>query len=207
VLLHLDSSPQLEGSASRRLTSYLVNALTRASSGSSRVVRRDLASNPVPHLQAGTLSHIRNRGTTSADADDVRLTEELVHELLEAQTLVIGAPMYNFTVPTQLKAWLDRVVLAGRTFRYTPQGPVGLCVGKRAYIVSTRGGVYSTPDRAPWDFQEPYLRAILQFIGISEVEVVQAEGLALSSESRDASFARAEAQIDALLASASTLRR
>jgi len=195
-ILHLDSSPQLRTSASRRLTAYVVEALLRESNGAARVVRRDLAQVPVPHLQERTVHQLRNVASSEEPDTDIRLTEELLQELQQSDTLVIGAPMYNFTIPTQLKAWVDRIAWTGKTFRYTPQGPVGLCTGKRAYVVSTRGGVYSTPDKLPWDFQEPYLRAVLGFIGITDFHLIRAEGLALSPDSRDVAIARARERID-----------
>ncbi|EKE82982.1 FMN-dependent NADH-azoreductase, partial [Idiomarina xiamenensis] len=120
------------------------------------------------------------------------LTETLLDELFAADVLVIGAPMYNFTVPSQLKTWMDRVAQAGRTFKYTEQGPQGLLTGKRAYLVSGRGGIYSEGPAAGMDHQESLVKQFLAFIGITEVSTIRAEGVNLSPEQRQQSMQTAE---------------
>ena len=126
-------------------------------------------------------------------------------EFLAADIVVIGAPMYNFTIPSQLKAWIDRILIAGKTFRYSEAGPVGLAGGKRVIIASSRGGLYApgVPLEAN-DFQEPYLRAVFAFIGIEDVEIVRAEGLALGPEQRDAAVQAALASVPSAVASFAT---
>jgi FMN-dependent NADH-azoreductase len=201
TILHVDSSPLGEASASRRLTADIVAALVAAAPGA-RVLRRDLASAPLAHLSGATL-----QGWGAADlaalAPEARaeaeLSEAVLAEFLAADTLVIGAPMYNFSVPSQLKAWIDRVVRAGRTFRYGDKGPVGLATGKRAIVASSRGGAYAgDAARAAFDHQEAYLRTVLGFVGIADVAVVRAEGLAMGEAARGAALAAAARDIAGL---------
>jgi FMN-dependent NADH-azoreductase len=202
-LLQIDSSPLGDASASRQLTKAIAAALQKAQP-TARLVYRDLAATPPAHL-SGQILAAMGGAPVENDADvqrDVQLGEEILAEFLAADVIVIGAPMYNFSVPSQLKAWLDRIARAGRTFRYTEQGPVGLVTGKRVIIASSRGGIYagdaSLQDgwRHAMDFQEDYLRRVLGFLGISDIEIVRAEGLGLSAASREqslnAAFARAE---------------
>jgi FMN-dependent NADH-azoreductase len=172
-LLHVDAGITGDNSVSRQLTAAIVEA-ARAADPSLQVVRRDLAAEPVPHLDGGRLGGL---------ADN-----EILQEFLDADVVVIGAPMYNFGVPSQLKAWLDHVLVAGKTFRYTADGPQGLAAGKRVIIASARGGFYAEGPMAAIDFQEPYLRAVLNFIGVTDVEVVRAEGVNISPENREAAL-------------------
>jgi FMN-dependent NADH-azoreductase len=130
---------------------------------------------------------------------DLTLTEELLTEFLGADVVVIGAPMLNYTIPSQLKAWIDRVARQGRTFRYTAEGPVGLAGGKKVIIVSSRGGVYAgTPHEATLDHQESYLRAVLNLFGVTDVTFVRAEGVAMSPEKKQQALAAAQAAISSL---------
>ncbi len=181
-LLHIDSSITGEGSASRQLSSAIVAEFTGGGPGLD-VVRRDLDADPIAHLDSGSLAEALAGGA-------------IVDEFLDADVVVIGAPMYNFAVPSQLKAWFDRIVIAGKTFRYTESGPVGLAGGKRVIIASSRGGLYApgTPQQAN-DFQETYLRAILGFIGVEDVEFVRAEGLAFGPDQREAAVRNALAAV------------
>jgi len=181
-LLHIDSSITGQGSASRQLSSAIVAEFTRHAPGVD-VVRRDLDADPIPHLDSGSLAETLAGGA-------------IVDEFIDADVVVIGAPMYNFAVPSQLKAWFDRIVIAGKTFRYTESGPVGLAGGKRVIIASSRGGLYApgAPSQAN-DFQETYLRAILGFIGVEDVEFVRAEGLAFGPDQREASVRDALAAV------------
>ncbi|WP_417684494.1 FMN-dependent NADH-azoreductase [Pseudidiomarina gelatinasegens] len=181
-ILHLDSGIFVDQSVSRKLSRDIVTHLSQSSGV--KVTHRDLVTNAVPHLDADTL--LDNENTLSA---------ELIAEIQAADVLVIGAPMYNFTIPTQLKAWLDRVLKAGVTFKYTEQGPVGLLTGKTAYIASGRGGIYSQGDAAALDHQESYLRNALAFIGITDVHVVRAEGLNMGDEPRQKGLSEAEEAI------------
>lgn len=191
-ILHVDAGITPE-SVSRRLSAETVEQLVRANPGAA-VTRRDLAADPAPHLTGEAFA-------TLAD-------NPILAEFLDADVLVIGAPMYNLGLPSQLKAWFDHVFVAGKTFRYTAAGPEGLAGDKRAIVVSARGGEYApgTPQAAA-DFQEPYLRALFAFIGVHDVTVVRAEGVALSPERRQAaieaaarSAAAAAAELSALAA-------
>ena len=176
TILHIDSSITGEASVSRQVSHAIVAALT-AGDPAAAVVRRDLAERPLPHL------------TLDAFAD-----RSVLDEFLAADTVVIGAPMYNFTLPTQLKAWLDRVLIAGETFRYTADGPVGLAGGKRVIVALARGGFYDAdaPARA-LEHLETYLRTAFGFIGV-EPEFVVADGIATGPEAREAALMQALAQ-------------
>jgi FMN-dependent NADH-azoreductase len=200
-ILHIDSSPLGDASASRRLTAAIVESL-RPSASAAEVVYRDLAAAPPAHLSGQVLQAMTSRepqALTEAQRQERVLTDALLEEFLAADVVVIGAPMYNFSVPTQLKAWIDRIAQAGKTFRYTENGPVGLVAGKRVVIASSRGGIYAA-DAAlqALDHQEAYLRTVLGFLGITDVTVIRAEGLALGDAPRASALAQAQAQIDAL---------
>ena len=169
TVLHIDSSITGEASVSRAISAAIVARLAREK-GSARVVRRDLVEQPLAHL------------TLDAFADT-----SVLDEFLASDTVVIGAPMYNFTLPSQLKAWLDRILIAGKTFRYTEEGPEGLVKGKRVIVALARGGIYDAGSpAAAFEHLESYLRGIFNFIGI-EPEFVAADGLAISAEQKDAS--------------------
>ena len=171
--LHIDSSITGENSVSRTISSAIVKRVLRESPGS-QVVRRDLIEDPLPHL------------TLAAFADS-----SVLNEFLAAETVVIGAPMYNFSIPSQLKAWIDRIAIAGKTFRYTEQGPEGLAGGKRVIIALARGGIYSEGSpAAALEHVETYLRGVFNFIGI-EPEFVIAEGVNLSPEHKENAIAAA----------------
>jgi FMN-dependent NADH-azoreductase len=181
-------------SVSRLLTADIVAAWASAHPGL-EVKYRDLAQNPPDHLTAELMQVVKFRNLdnlTPRQSAELALTDALVDELLDADVLVIGAPMYNFGVPTQLKAWIDRVAQAGRTFRYTETGPVGLAGGRKVIIASSRGGRYAeTPFETALDHQEAYLRAVLGFLGITDVTVIRAEGVAMGAEARDGALAEA----------------
>ncbi|RAN81355.1 FMN-dependent NADH-azoreductase [Bacillus sp. SRB_336] len=191
-VLHIDSSALGGYSVSRQLTADIVAELKRATPGLS-VHYHDLAAQPLPHW------------TPVADAADPAavLGTEVLEKFLAADVVVIGAPMYNFAISSQLKAWLDRILVAGKTFRYTANGPEGLAGGKRVIVASSRGGFYGkdTP-AAAMDFQEPYLRAALGFIGISDIEFVRAEGIAVGDEQKAAALKSARSSIGTLVAKA-----
>ena len=173
TILHIDSSISGEQSATRTLTRSIVDQLKNAQWGE-QIVYRDLAANPLPHL------------TLDAFADTT-----VLDEFLAADTVVVGAPMYNFTLPTQLKAWIDRLAVAGTTFRYTENGPEGLVKNKRVIIALARGGFYGEGSAAAGlEHLESYLRGLFNFIGI-EPEFVLAEGLAVSPEQRELSLSKA----------------
>jgi FMN-dependent NADH-azoreductase len=170
TILHVDSSITGDESVSRTISGAIVNRLTREGRGAD-VIRRDLAGDPLAHV------------TLEAFADT-----SVLNEFLAADTIVIGAPMYNFTLPSQLKAWLDRILIAGKTFRYTESGPEGLATGKRVIVALARGGFYDAGSpAAALEHLETYLRAVFSFIGI-EPEFVAADGLKVSPEQRESSI-------------------
>lgn len=190
-LLHIDSSSLGNASVSRQLTASVVEAWRRARPGL-EVAYRDLALAPPAHLSGEIIG-----------GADRALTNELLEEFLAAEVVVIGAPMYNFGVPTQLKAWIDRIVQAGHTFRYTENGPVGLVGGKTVVIASSRGGVYSESEQmSALDHQESFLRTVLGFIGVTDVRIVRAEGVAMGPEARAKALEMAQGQIERLLEAA-----
>jgi FMN-dependent NADH-azoreductase len=200
-LLHIDSSISGEASASRQLSAAIVHALTGLLPGL-HVIRRDLDADPIPHLDNRLLATVRPDGATRpATPADNQTAAAALDEFLGADIVVIGAPMYNFTIASQLKAWLDRIVIAGKTFRYTEAGAKGLAGGKRVIIASSRGGLYAPgmPQQAN-DFQETYLRAILGFMGIKDIEVVRAEGIAYGPEQREAAMRAALASVTSVVA-------
>lgn len=182
-ILRVDSSITGEHSVSRTLTTHIVRQLTAADPGA-RVVERDLAADPLPHL---TLEHLGPNAELDA--------------FMAADTIVIGAPMYNFTVPTQLKAWLDRVVANGTTFRYTAEGkPEGLAGGRRVIVALSRGGVYGAEQgNADFEHLETYLRAIFAFIGLTP-EFVRADGLNLGAEAKSRGVSQALGEVERLAA-------
>jgi FMN-dependent NADH-azoreductase len=172
-LLHIDSSILGDASASRTVTREIV-ARWRESVPDLEVQHLDLAAAPLPHLSGASLA----KADETAAARDGRALEDF----LAADVIVIGAPMYNFGIPTQLKAWIDRIVVAGKTFRYTASGPEGLASGKRVVIAASSGSVW--PQNAPGEHVETYLKFVFNFIGITDVTVLRAEGLAISPENR-----------------------
>ena len=201
-VLHIDSSAFGATSASRQLSAAAVQIL-RDSNADVNVIYRDFAERPPAHLSPALLQALRPQPGARVDpmrevADELHLTETLISEFLDADVVVLGAPMYNFSVPSSLKAWIDRVAQAGRTFRYTEKGPVGLAGGKTVIVVSTRGGAYSgNPALAFLDHQESYLKAVFGFIGITDVRFVRAEGVAMGDAAKATATAAAEADIQA----------
>jgi FMN-dependent NADH-azoreductase len=189
-LLHIDASITGAASATAPLSAAIVNELRRALPGL-EVVRRDLNRDPVPHLDSTSIGSVRP-DLGRAGADEAALSAGLVEEFLGADIVVIGAPMYNFSIPSQLKAWFDRIIVAGKTFRYTEKGAEGLARGKKVIVASARGGLYANGGpAAAYDFHEPYLRTLFGLIGVTDLEFVLAEGLALGPAQREASVAAA----------------
>jgi len=198
TVLQINSSLAGDAAASTALADRLVAQLVASHPGT-RVVRRDLAREPLAHLDAGRLAALATpaEARTPAQAAIVAEADAVIAEVQAATQLVIAAPMYNFAAPSTLKSWFDHLARAGVTFRYTADGPVGLLAGKRATLVTTRGGVHR--DR-PHDHLVPYVRTMLAFVGITDLEVVYAEGLALGAAPRDAALDRAKVEIDSLAA-------
>jgi len=175
-LLHIDAGITGNASVSRQLSAAVVQAV-RDQHPDVQVARRDLDAEPIPHLDSGNIAGLA--------ADD----GEILREFLDADVVVIGAPMYNFGIPSQLKAWFDRILVAGKTFRYTATGPEGLVGGKKVIVASARGGFYApgTP-QAEIDFHEPHLRAMFRMIGVADVTILRAEGVAVSPDHRAAAL-------------------
>jgi FMN-dependent NADH-azoreductase len=202
-LLHIDSSPLGGNSVSRQLTQRIV-AQWRATHPGAEVEYLDLAADAPSHLSMESLSF--RLGTTGNGLTDVQrreneISERLVSQFLAADVVVVGAPMYNFSVPTQLKAWIDRVAQAGRTFAYTEKGPHGLAGGKKVIVASSRGGAYSAnPALASLDHQESYLKTVFTFFGVTDVQIVRAEGVAMGEDAKSAALDAAGLAIKALIA-------
>ena len=185
-VLHIDSSILGEGSASRALTREIVGRL-RTEHPDAEVTYLDLAAEALPHLSGKSLAR--------SDETEAARNAAALEEFLAADVLVIGAPIYNFSIPSQLKAWIDRITVAGKTFRYTASGPEGLAGGKQVIVAMARGGVSGAQPQG--EFGESYLKFLFAFLGIKDVRFVRAEGLAISPEHRAASLAAARAAIAA----------
>ncbi|MBF6024753.1 FMN-dependent NADH-azoreductase [Lysobacter niastensis] len=183
-LLHLDSSALGANSVTRELSAAVAARWQEAHPGLT-VEYRDLDSNPIPHLTGRSLAQ--------ADAAEAADAAAVMDQFLSADVVVIGAPFYNFGIPSTLKAWIDRVAVAGKTFKYDENGPKGLAGGKRVVVVSGRGGIYG--DSSPADFQEAYLRHVFGFLGITDIEIVRAEGVAYSDQHRADALAAARASL------------
>ena len=198
TLLQINASIHADHGQSSQLATRFVRAFSR-SHPDSRIVRRDLAGDSVPHLSAERFAAFLSKPQerSAAQGDVVAYSDTLIAELKQANVIVLGLPMYNFGVPSQLKAYFDHIARAGETFRYTASGPVGLLKGKKAYIFAARGGLYAG---TTLDTQTNYVRDFLRFVGIEDIEFVYAEGLAISPESKASGLAQAEAQIDRLAA-------
>ena len=200
-ILIVDSAATGEASVSRRLTRALADTLQRRDPAA-RIVHRDVGAAPIPHLTEATVPAIRAGIVESAEAERaLALSDELVAELQDADVIVIGAPMYNFGMPSTLKAWFDHVLRARVTFRYTEAGPEGLLKGRKAVVIEARAGLYSEGPAAAMDSQEPHLRTLLGFMGIDEIVFVRAEKLAFGP---DAAAAAIEEAIGALESFAET---
>lgn len=193
-ILALHSSLASENSISSRLVNQAVAALRRNASGS-RFVVRDLAAAPVPHLDAEALSGIRGDAVNETQIAAGALSNQLVAELKAADVLVIGAPMYNFGIASSLKAWFDYVLHPGVTFKYGEGGPKGLLTGKRAIVILSRGGFFSDGPAKAMDSQEPHLRTLLWFMGITDVSFIYAERLAMGLEAQETSISTATDQL------------
>ncbi|HVF36723.1 MAG TPA: FMN-dependent NADH-azoreductase [Sphingomicrobium sp.] len=179
TILKIDSSITGDASVSRQLSGAIAGQLRQANP-KARLIERDLVASPLAHLTLGGFGD-----------------EDVLEEFLAADTIVIGAPMYNFTVPSQLKAWIDRIAVAGRTFRYTADGPEGLVGGKRVIVAISRGGFYDAGNA--FEHAESYLKSLFNFIGI-EPEFVRADGINYGPEQREAGIASGLAEVERLAA-------
>ena len=190
-ILVLNSSVSGGASASRPLVQNVVEVDPKAT-----VVTRDLDAEPIPHLVSGTFGGVRREdAVTEAEKGARALSDALISEVEKAETIVIGAPMYNFGIPSTLKAWFDHVLRPGRAFRYSETGPEGLFKRKRAIVVVARGGLYSSGPAKAFDSQEPHLRTMLGFMGITDVTFVRAEKLGYGPEQRNEAIANAQLEI------------
>ena len=183
-ILVLNSSLSGDASVSRLLVADVVAHLTARDPGA-KVVSRDLSDAKIPHLTPETVAGVRGSGMSPVETQARALSDALIGELRAADTIVIGAPMYNFSIPSTLKAWFDHVLRAGATFSYSESGPKGLLSGKQVIVIESRGGFYSEGPGAANDFQEPYLRTLLGFIGLTDVTFLRAEKIAFGPDARD----------------------
>ncbi|PXX75396.1 FMN-dependent NADH-azoreductase [Pseudomonas sp. LAMO17WK12:I10] len=192
-VLIIESSARQQGSVSRQLTQTFIKQWQAAHPGD-QITVRDLAVTPVPHLDINLLGGWMKPAGQRNEIEEASLqrSNELTDELLAADVLVMAAPMYNFAIPSTLKAWLDHVLRAGVTFKYTATGPQGLLNGKRAYVLTARGGIYAGSTA---DHQEPYLRQVMGFIGIHDVEFIHAEGMNLGGDFQEKGLNQANAKL------------
>lgn len=201
-VLQIDSSILRASSITRELTAAVIAGL-RASDASVEVDYLDLIKHPVSHMDAAVAAGFRPNVAAEFDTSglrELRISDRLIAQFLANDVIVIGAPMYNFSVPTQLKAWMDRIAQPGKTFKYTETGPVGLAVGKRVIVVSARGGFYVEGRLQQMDFQESYLKAFFGFLGIQKVHFVRAEGASRGDQARQNGIASAKAAISSAIA-------
>ena len=203
-LLFVASSAFGSNSKSRQIAEEFLGAWQVSHPGVS-VTLRDLGAEPAPHVAGEHLAAVMTPAIERTDVQKslARASDALIEEIEAADTILIAAPMYNFTIPSTLKAWIDHITRSGRTFRYTAQGPEGLLKGKKVFVVTARGGIYSgdSPMKS-YDFHEPYLRTMLGFLGLRDVTFIHAEGLQISPEAATAGMARARAAVTELVQAA-----
>lgn len=200
-ILHIDSAITGNNSITRELTADILANLQQAHR-EAKVDYLDLAVNAPSHLSAQSLGfRTGQEAATEIERQENAISEALVTQFLAADVIIVGAPFYNFTIPTQLKAWLDRIAQAGRTFKYTATGPVGLAGDKKVIIASARGGAYSTSAAGQaMEHQESYLKVIFGFMGVTDVTIVRAEGVSMGPEAKAAAMQGAKAEIEQLQA-------
>ena len=199
TLLQINASINNGNGQSSHLAKQFVAAFQKRNPEAQLVVRDVAAAEPVPHLDAERFGAFITQADQRSSAQHavVAYSDTLINELKQADLIVLGLPMYNFGVPSQLKAYFDHIARAGVTFKYTDKGPVGLLTGRKVVVFAARGGVYAG---TPMDTQTSYVRDFLRFIGMTEVEFIYAEGLALGPQSREANLARAAVEIERLAA-------
>jgi FMN-dependent NADH-azoreductase len=200
-ILLIESSPRGSDSYSHQAARSIVNDLETSNPGS-RTIVRDLGQNPPPHVGLAFINgmYAASEQRTPDQARALFLSDTLIDEVFAADTIVIAVPMHNFGVPSTLKAWIDHISRAGRTFSYGANGPQGLLKGKHAILVLASGGVYSNGQMKAFDFTEPYLRAVLGFLGITDVDVVRVEGVAMSAIGPEKALAAANTESKHLVA-------
>jgi len=195
-ILHIASSSNLTASFTRKIGKVTLEKLGQIYPNA-EIIERDLARNPLPHISPEMLAAMFSGDDSKPE---LALSNQVVDELFASDVILIEAPMYNFGIPSVLKAWVDHVLRAGKTFKYGAAGPEGLVKGKKAIIVVSRGGIYSEGAYKVMDYQEPYLRAVLSFIGISDVEAITIEGVAMGEEKIAEALLKAENQVAKLSA-------
>ena len=199
TLLQINASINNGNGQSSQLAKQFVTAFQQNHPGARVVVRDVAATEPVPHLNAERFGAFitKPEERTAAQKAVVEYSDALINELKQADVVVLGLPMYNFGLPSQLKAYFDHIARAGVTFKYTEKGPAGLLTGKKVYVFAARGGIYVG---TPLDTQTSYVRDFLRFLGMADVEFVYAEGLAISPQSKEASLAKAAVEVSRLAA-------
>jgi FMN-dependent NADH-azoreductase len=200
-LLHIDSSVLGPHSVSRQLSAAIVERLRQSTPGL-EITYRDLTATPLPHLSGAHLAVAQGANNPDPSLQqEMAASQAALAEFLDADTVVLGAPMYNFTIPSQLKAWIDRILVAGQTFKYGAQGPEGLAGSKRVIVAISRGGFYGagTP-MAALEHLESYLRSVFGFIGITQLEFITADGIQLGPDHREKALASALDAVTALRA-------
>jgi FMN-dependent NADH-azoreductase len=196
TVLVLKSSVLGDASASNQLVRDAV-AQIKSQDPSTSIITRDLVTDPIPHLTPDSASVLRGSAPENPkQSAALTLSNALVDELRAADTIVIGAPMYNFGIASSLKSWFDHVLRAGVTFSYTASGPAGLLHGKRAVVILTRGGFYSSGSTQVLDSQEPHIRSMLNFMGIQAIQFIRAESLAFGQEQRELSMKTARGELE-----------
>lgn len=200
TLLHIDSSARYTGSLTRQLSAAYVEQWQAKNAGG-KVVQRDLARETLPHITEAMIgAFFTPADQRSAEQQAIiAQSDKLVDELIAADTLVIGVPMYNFAPPSAFKAWVDHISRVGRTFSYGANGPTGLLTGKRAIVILSSGGVYSEGPAQPLDFNGTYIRSVLGFLGITDVELIAAEGVSMGEEKAKQTVSQAQEKISAIV--------
>jgi len=196
-ILHIDSSPLGDNSVSRKFTAKVVEGL-KAKHLDAKVIIRDFGNAPLPHLSGAVIGAFFTPSDKHTDmqAEAIKLSDQTVAELMVADAIVIGVPMWNFGIPSALKAWIDHVVRAGKTFKYGTNGPEGLLApGKKVIVVLSSGGIYSSGPLAGIEHQASYMKAALAFLGLKDVTFIRAEGVAMGPDAVKAAMQTAEAQV------------
>ena len=192
-ILHIQSSSNLNTSFSRQVGNLVVEALKKKHQHA-QVTHRDIAKEPIPHLNPDWIT----AAFTAPDSPVMDLSKKLIDEVFANDILVIESPMYNFGIPSQLKSWIDYISRAGMTFKYTEHGPQGLVKGKKAILILSSGGIYSSGPMKNYEHQESYLRAVLSFLGITDIEVVRTEGVAMGADKAAQALEKAKEEIEKL---------
>jgi FMN-dependent NADH-azoreductase len=199
-LLHIDSSVLGPHSVSRQVSAAIVDRLRKAMPGL-EIVHRDLGLTPLSHLSGSHLAAAQGGAADATVQEDLAVGQAMLNEFLAADIVVVGAPMYNFTIPSQLKAWIDRIVVAGKTFKYGAQGVEGLAGNKRIVVAVSRGGFYGTgTPAAAGEYVETYLRWVFGFIGVANPEFISADGIQVGPEHREKALASALLAVTSLRA-------